>query len=154
MFIFSSQTILGKISIAEHEGKITHLYFSKEKISSDFLVKETPLLKEAFRQLNEYFSGKLKIFSLPLAPIGTTFMQSVWKTLPTIPYGTTASYKDIAIAINNPKAVRAVGMANNRNPIPIFIPCHRVIGSNWDLVGYGAGLSIKKQLLAIEGIKY
>ena len=91
-----------------------------------------------------------KIFTLPLAPVGTEFQQHVWKILQTIPYGETWSYKQVAVAIGNPKASRAVGMANNKNPLAIFIPCHRVIGSNGKLVGYAGGLNIKEHLLALE----
>jgi len=110
----------------------------------------TALTDEAARQLNAYLVGTLKTFSLPLAPSGTVFQKKVWHTLCDIPYGQTASYKDIAIAADNPKAVRAVGQANNKNPIPIFIPCHRVIGADGKLVGYSGGLAIKECLLMIE----
>ena len=94
--------------------------------------------------------GKRKEFTLPLAPVGTEFMIRVWKSLCAIPYGETRSYKEIAESIGNKKASRAVGLANNRNPIPIFIPCHRVIGANGKLVGYGGGLHIKSFLLKLE----
>lgn len=150
MYIFWSQTPLGKIHIVEQDGKIIHLYFPWEKIPKIYETKETPLLKKAFYQLDLYFSGKSKTFSLPLSPMGTPFMQKIWETLLTIPYWTTASYKDIAKLIGNEKAVRAVGMANNKNPIPIFIPCHRVIGSNGNLVWYWGWLGIKKKLLTLE----
>jgi methylated-DNA-[protein]-cysteine S-methyltransferase len=108
------------------------------------------LLKEAAEQLQNYFSGKLYKFSLPLAPEGTDFRLRVWETLISVPYGQTRSYKDIAQAIGNTKASRAVGLANNKNPIPIVIPCHRVIGSNGKLVGYRGGLQIKEYLLKLE----
>jgi len=102
-------------------------------------------------QLDAYFAGKLKIFTMPLLfEKGTTFQRSVWKALQSIPYGETRSYKDIATIIGNPKAVRAVGGANNKNPIGIVIPCHRVIGSNGKLVGYAGGLEKKKMLLKLE----
>ncbi len=104
----------------------------------------------AFQQLSEYFNKERQVFDLPLAPQGTAFQQRVWRALQQIPYGQTRSYKDIALAINNPKAYRAVGMANNKNPLMIFIPCHRVIGSNHRLVGYAGGLDIKEELLALE----
>ena len=94
--------------------------------------------------------GKRKSFDLPLKPEGTEFQKKVWNALLDIPYGETRSYKDIAVAIGNPKACRAVGMANNRNPISIIIPCHRVIGANGSLVGYGGGLPIKIELLNLE----
>ena len=95
-------------------------------------------------------SGELKTFDLPLDTAGTAFQESVWEALRQIPYGQTVSYKDIAIAINNPKAVRAVGGANNRNPISIITPCHRVIGMNGKLVGYGGGIDAKEYLLNLE----
>ena len=120
---------------------------------NDFQICETELIKRAKKQLFEYFEGKRKNFDLPLLKEGTPFQISVWSALEKIPYGETRSYKDIAIAINNPKAVRSVGMANNRNKIAIFIPCHRVIGADGKLVGYGGGLHIKRFLLELEGIK-
>ena len=100
--------------------------------------------------MSEYLIGKRKSFDLPLNPRGTVFQQQVWKALCDIPYGETRSYKQIAEAIGNPKAVRAVGMANNRNPVLIVVPCHRVIGANGKLVGYGAGIEKKEFLLKLE----
>lgn len=150
MPIYFYESDIGKVGLAEEAGKITHLYFIKEQLPEGIEIAETPIIKEAARQLRNYLAGKLKEFSLPLVPAGTDFMQRVWSSLCTIPYGQTASYKDIAVKIGAPKAARAVGMANNRNPIPIFIPCHRVIGANGSLVGYGGGLAIKKQLLDLE----
>lgn len=152
MHIFFYNTNIGKINIAEDDGKITYLNFWEKTIPKWYIIKETPIIKEAYKQLDLYLSGKLKDFNLPLSPAGTPFMQQVWKSLLDIPYGKTASYKDIAIAINNPKSSRAVGMANNKNPISIFIPCHRVIGSDGKLVGYWGGLDIKIKLLETEGI--
>jgi len=148
--LFYYQTDIGKIGIAENGQEITNIYFQGESVPKDILLNETNLIKEAAKQLNSYFAGELRTFELPLAPEGTEFMRSVWKALCEIPYGKTFSYKDIAQNIGNPKAVRAVGNANNRNPIPIIIPCHRVIGSNGKLVGYGGGLEIKKYLLDLE----
>ena len=107
-------------------------------------------LKEAIRQLRAYFAGELTDFDLPLAPQGTEFQQNVWAELCNIPYGETMSYGELARRIGNPKACRAVGLANGSNPIPIIIPCHRVIGSNGKLTGYGGGLPIKEKLLALE----
>ena len=107
-------------------------------------------LGEPIRQLLAYFAGDLEDFNLPLAPEGTPFQQSVWKKLCAIPYGETISYGELARRIGNPKANRAVGLANGSNPIPIIIPCHRVIGSNGKLTGYGGGLPIKEKLLALE----
>ena len=112
--------------------------------------KETPLLRVAKQQLSEYFAGQRTVFDLPIKTAGTAFQQQVWQALKAIPYGETRSYKEIAAAIGNPKAVRAVGGANNKNPISIVIPCHRVIGSSGQLVGYGGGLDAKVFLLALE----
>ena len=145
---------LGILGIGATEDKMTDLFFEYEieniKKSSNYIIKETPLIKKATSQLFEYLNEKRRDFNLPLLKEGTDFQISVWNELLKIPYGETRSYKDIAIAINNEKAVRAVGMANNRNKIPIFIPCHRVIGSNKKLVGYGGGLEIKEFLLNLE----
>lgn len=105
---------------------------------------------EVTRQLDEYFSGTRKTFSLPLNPQGTEFQKSVWTELQNIPYGTTAQYGEIASRINNPKACRAVGLANSRNPIPIIIPCHRIIGKDGSLTGFGGGIELKKKLLELE----
>ena len=112
----------------------------------------TPLLLEACRQLREYFAGERKAFALPLAPAGTEFQKKVWAALRDIPWGETRSYGDIARAIGKPAASRAVGMANGRNPLPIFIPCHRVIGTNGSITGYSGGLEKKRFLLRLEGI--
>lgn len=108
-------------------------------------------LEEAARQLAQYFAGRRRAFDLPLSPGGTGFQRRVWAALGEIPWGETRSYQDIARAIGNEKAVRAVGMANNRNPIPILIPCHRVVGKDGALVGYGGGLDRKRYLLGLEG---
>ena len=109
-----------------------------------------PLLRKTQKELEEYFSGRRQNFDISLNPCGTPFQQKVWQALQKIPYGRTASYKDIAEAINNTKAYRAVGMANNKNPIVILIPCHRVIGSNGKLVGFAGGLDLKQKLLNLE----
>jgi methylated-DNA-[protein]-cysteine S-methyltransferase len=109
------------------------------------------VLTEAIRQLHAYFDGRLREFDLPLEFHGTTFQQNCWRQLLTIPFGQTWSYMQMAQAIGSPKAVRAVGAANGANPIAIVVPCHRVIGANGKLVGYGGGLPLKKRLLALEG---
>ena len=146
---YTYETMLGSVTFAEEDGALlvitTHPYnnLSGEKM-------ETSLIKEAFLQLNEYLQGIRKEFDLPLNPRGTEFQKRVWKALLDIPYGETRSYKQIAETIGNPKAVRAVGMANNRNPLLIVVPCHRVIGANGKLVGYGAGLDKKEFLLQLE----
>lgn len=144
-------TPIGRITVAETGGWITNVYIERDHSSHfNYPVKHTDLLNEAKYQLTEYFLGKRKAFNLPLLPTGTNFVLSVWQTLVAIPYGETRSYKEIAEAIDNPKACRAVGQANNKNPIPILIPCHRVVGANGHLVGYGAGLDIKAYLLRLE----
>lgn len=114
------------------------------------LFQTTELLSMATIQLDEYFQGKRTVFSLPFKLTGTPFQLAVWKELQNIPYGKTISYKEIAQKINKPKAYRAVGMANNKNPLPIIIPCHRVIGSNRKLIGYAGGLKLKNYLLELE----
>ena len=115
-----------------------------------FVEAETPLIQQAAAQIAEYLAGARKEFSLPLALHGTDFQKAVWQALQKIPFGETRSYKDIAVMIGRPKAVRAVGMANNRNPISIIVPCHRVIGHDGSLVGYGGGLPLKEYLLNLE----
>ncbi|MDP6994514.1 MAG: methylated-DNA--[protein]-cysteine S-methyltransferase [Woeseiaceae bacterium] len=116
---------------------------------SDWIFNEKPFL-EARRQLDEYFAGKRRDFDLPLKPTGTEFQLQVLEELQKIPYGITCSYRDIAERIGRPKAVRAVGAANGRNPIPVIIPCHRVIGASGDLTGFGGGLPAKEALLRLE----
>ncbi len=148
--IFFYQTNIGEIGIAENKGSITNLFVKRERILRDVVVKETAVLKEAGKQLVDYLAGKRKSFALPLAPEGTEFQQKVWKALQEIPCGETRSYKDVARSIGQPKASRAIGMANNKNPILILIPCHRVIGANGKLVGYAAGLQVKEYLLKLE----
>jgi len=143
-------TLIGNVGIAEHEGCITNLFFAKDKLPAGIERIETEELKEAFLQLDRYLAGNLKAFSLPLAPAGTPFMQGVWRILSQIPYGATVSYRDVAVALGNPLASRAVGMANHRNPLPVFIPCHRVIGSDGNLAGYRGGQALKKLLLELE----
>lgn len=111
------------------------------------------LLREARRQLQAYFAGRLTAFDLPLAPNGTDFQRRVWSALTKIPFGTTISYADLARRLSNAAAVRAVGAANGRNPIPIIVPCHRVIGSDGSLTGFGGGLERKRWLLKHEGVQ-
>ncbi|MFL0268719.1 methylated-DNA--[protein]-cysteine S-methyltransferase [Candidatus Clostridium radicumherbarum] len=146
---FYYETKIGKIGIVENGTAITRVDFG-EIIPKDVNLAETALLKKAYKELQEYFDGKRQVFDLPLAPEGTEFQKKVWKVLQEIPYGKTYSYKDVAIKVGNEKASRAVGMANNKNPIAIFIPCHRVIGSNGKLVGYAGGLDVKEMLLTLE----
>lgn len=146
MFQYSYDTIIGKIFIAEKNGFIAQVSF--KEISAE--KKETALIKKTYLELAEYFNGKRQIFNVPLSPEGTPFQKKVWEELKKIPYGQTATYKEIAKGIDNEKACRAVGMANNKNPIAVIIPCHRVIGSNGSLTGYAGGLTVKNKLLQIE----
>ena len=151
--LFFYDTELGRPGIRDNSQNITNLYFESENISrDDVIIEESDLTKLAYTQIREYLDGQRKVFDLPLHPNGTEFQIKVWKALTEIPYGETRSYKDIAISIGNEKACRAVGMANNKNPIPIIIPCHRVIGANKKLVGYAGGLDLKERLLDLEGI--
>ena len=151
--VFYYNKSIGMIGIGEENGLITDVFFENRMMPYDSEIEETALIKETSKQLDEYLEGKRKNFDLPVFAAGTPFQQLVWEALKTIPYGETRSYKDIAVQIGKSKACRAVGMANNRNPIAIIIPCHRVIGSKGELVGYGGGLDIKKQLLRLEGKK-
>lgn len=143
-------TLLGPICITQENSAIIRISLQDEKIPENSEKAETELLQHAFRQMEEYLDGKRKVFDLPLMLSGTLFLQQVWKQLQQIPYGTTASYKDIAAAIGNPKATRAVGQANHRNPIAIVVPCHRVISADGSLGGYGGGLPLKRFLLDLE----
>ena len=146
------ETHLGYMALSEEEGHITRLYLPNTP-TPRLMPHETPLLSRAREQLLEYLAGERKKFDLPLAPQGTPFQQKVWKALQEIPWGETRSYKDIALAADCPKGFQAVGMANHRNPIPIFIPCHRVIAADGSLGGYAGGLELKKALLTIEGMQ-
>ncbi len=143
----------GRVFLARKDAGMTHISFQKgaQPIEPEPSWREDrePLL-EAIDQLHAYFYGTQEHFTLPLAPEGTSFQQAVWDALQSIPCGETASYADIARIIGKPKAVRAVGAANGRNPLPIVIPCHRIIGSNGKLTGYAGGLTIKKALLDHE----
>jgi methylated-DNA-[protein]-cysteine S-methyltransferase len=117
----------------------------------DWREGDHPVLRQAATELGEYFAGGRRTFGLPLAPRGTDFQQAVWRTLATIPYGATVSYTELASRVGRPEAVRAVGAANGRNPLPIVLPCHRVIGANGSLTGFGGGLPMKRFLLDLEG---
>lgn len=142
-----------KIILVGDKDGITNLFFDngkKEIVISEGWELSEQYFSEAKQQLMEYFSGKRKVFQLKLNPKGTEFQKNVWNELIKIPYGETRTYKDIALAVGNHKASRAIGMANNRNPIPLIIPCHRVVGSNGKLVGYAYGLELKTELLNLE----
>jgi len=161
---------IGPLGIMEEEGSISGVFFRDKKISpvlnavlvnamstkapfANVAIAETPLIKKTAAQLKEYFAGTRKVFDIPLLLRGTDFQVAVWNVLQKIPYGKTCTYKDIATLAGNPKACRAAGMANNRNPIVIIVPCHRVIGSDGSLTGYGGGLEVKEYLLKLEGEK-
>ena len=139
---------IGKLWLQEEDGALVRVSFQPDAASQT--EEETPLLGQAKQQLAEYFAGQRQAFDLPLRMQGTPFQQKVWAALRTIPYGETRSYGQIAVQVGNPKAGRAVGMANNRNPIAIIVPCHRVIGANGSLTGYAGGLNVKQELLALE----
>ena len=156
---------LGKLKIEEDGESITALHlcideankadeannsYKDEKSGECSIYNETPLLQETKNQLAEYFAGKRREFDLPISLHGTDFQKKVWKVLRSIPYGETLSYGEVAARIGNPKASRAVGGANNKNPILIIVPCHRVIGADGSLVGFGCGLPAKEYLLALE----
>jgi methylated-DNA-[protein]-cysteine S-methyltransferase len=144
---------LGLLLIAGDDFGLRHIMFPSEvppSFPDAAWHEDAAPLAETIRQLEAYFAGELESFTLPLAPHGTPFQMEVWRRLCDIPYGQTISYGELARRIGNPKASRAVGLANGSNPIPIVIPCHRVIGSNGKLTGYGGGLPIKEKLLALE----
>ena len=148
IYRYSYETVLGSVTFVEEDGALLAISCSP---IFEGMEKETPLIRKAYSQLTEYLQGERKTFDLPISLKGTPFQQQVWKALCEIPYGETRSYKQIAEAIGNPKSVRAVGMANNRNPLLIVVPCHRVIGTNGKLVGYGGGIEKKEFLLRLEG---
>jgi len=153
MFYTRMESPVGKLLMAADEQGLRQVSFESSKraasVPPDWSEDKAPFA-EVIRQLQAYFRGELKAFDLPLAPEGTEFQLLVWNSLRTIPYGETISYAQLAQNIGNPKAVRAVGLANGCNPIPIIIPCHRVIGSDGSLTGFGGGLPNKKKLLALE----
>ncbi len=149
------QSPIGLISMGETGGFLTRADFVVQSpelghFQSDNISISSTLLKDACRQLDEYFEGRRQKFDLALKPHGTDFQRSAWESLLRIPYGETRSYLQQAESIHNPRAIRAIGHANSRNPIPIIIPCHRVIGKNGSLTGYAGGLDRKTRLLALE----
>jgi len=139
---------VGKLKIDADDRSITGIWLNAKGTITPG--RATGAAAELERQLDAYFAGTLRVFELPLAPKGTPFQLDVWKALQKIPYGSTCSYSDIAKRIGRSDAVRAVGAANGQNPIPIVIPCHRVIGANGSLTGFGGGLKMKAQLLDLE----
>ena len=156
-YTWIEKTPVGRILVAGDDAGLKFVQFreddSLEQLIQDDWEQNERALKNAVQQIHGYFAGKLTSFDLPLAPEGTAFQKKVWKALCKVKFGATASYGEIAKAIGNPAACRAVGLANGRNPIAIVIPCHRIIGTNGKLVGYGGGLDRKKTLLALEGLE-
>lgn len=148
MYSYTYNTQIGNITIVATNDYIANLYINYNNIK--IIQKETKLIKQTFNEIKEYLNRQRQYFSIPIKIEGTDFQNKVWQELLKISYGETRSYKDIAININNSKACRAVGTAIKNNPIPIIIPCHRVINSNKNLGGYAYGLEIKNILLKIE----
>lgn len=144
---FYYTTAIGPLVIGEEDGYITRIKFSAP---SDMPCGETPLIKKAHAQIEEYLRGERTAFDLPLRAEGTSFQKKVWDVLASIPYGEVRTYGQVAAQAGNPKACRAVGMANNRNPLAVVVPCHRVIGANGTLTGYAGGLGVKEKLLDLE----
>ena len=151
-YLWQYESPLGQLGLVETKGALSHILFAGEALTGEeaWETKATPLIKQTAQALDEYFAGKRKTFAIPLYVQGTPFQQKVWQALQAIPYGATCRYMDIAAQVGSPKAMRAVGMANHNNTIPIIIPCHRVIGANGKLTGYAGGLHIKQYLLDLE----
>jgi len=141
------KTPVGNILITEKDGFISELELNSTQKPS---APPSPLLREAARQIEEYFLKKRRKFDLPVNPDGTIFQKAVWREMQKIRFGKTASYKNIAEAVGNPRAFRAVGGAANKNPIALIIPCHRVVGADGSLTGFAGGMALKKKLLDFE----
>ncbi len=151
-------TPIGELTLESDGTHLTAVLFPGEKSRSlepvtvlEEMPADHPAFGPACRQLDEFFAGQRKAFDLPLKPLGTAFQLKVWRELLRIPYGQTSTYGELAKKLGNPRACRAVGAANGRNPLPIIVPCHRVIGSNGKLTGFAGGLEVKKRLLELEG---
>lgn len=147
------QSPLGVMTLQANQEGLLGAWFETQTTQPDSLgiyTEDNPVLCQAVVQLTEYFSGSRSDFDLPVAAKGTAFQTQVWKALATIPYGETWSYQDLANAIGNPKAVRAVGLANGKNPVSVIVPCHRVIGKSGKLTGYAGGVERKAKLLQLE----
>ena len=142
----SVETPIGRLWLATTDGGLGSIAFHGPAGATS----DDALLREAEEQLSAYFAGELTRFELPLAPRGTEFQRRVWDAVAAVPYGTTTTYSRLAASISRPRATRAVGAANGRNPLPIVVPCHRVIGASGALTGYGGGLDVKRALLALE----
>jgi len=153
-YFFFYQTKIGTLCIAEENGRLIHIGLNgalpQDINPQNSKREETALIRKAYAEIKEYLSGNLKKFDLPLEPRGTGFQLKIWSAMQKIPYGKTMSYGQLARAAGFAKAARAAGMACNRNPLPIVVPCHRVIGADGSLTGYGGGLEIKRFLLSLE----
>lgn len=159
-------TIIGEVILGSFDGKLCLLDFRyrrmrttvdnriRKGLNANFRERDDEILEKTGRQLDEYLAGDRKEFDIPLLTVGTDFQKSVWDALVKVPYGTTSTYLKLAKSINNEKAVRAVAAANGANSIGIIIPCHRIIGSDGELVGYGGGLPVKKRLLKLEAANF
>ncbi len=141
---------IGKIAIAEENEKIVRIFLQTDKIPFDAIVTTNSTLSVAMKQLDEYFAGKRKNFSLPIELNGSDFNVKVWQEILKIPYGKTVSYQEIAKKIGKPTACRAIGQAANKNPLPLIIPCHRIIGKNGKLTGFVCSVKVKQKLLDME----
>lgn len=150
MKVLYMQSPVGVLTLAQEGEALSHLLFGRVGLLGA-QEEASPLLEEAKRQLGEYFAKGRRAFDLPLAPKGTAFQMRVWQALQSIPYGETRNYQQVAGMAGSPKACRAAGMANHNNPLSILIPCHRVIGKDGGLTGYGGGLEAKRFLLELEG---
>lgn len=150
MNIFQYSTDIGVIGIAEQDGTLTNIFFETDPVPAEAAVRETQAIREAHGQIIRYLAGELREFSLPLAPQGTQFLRGVWDQLRAVAYGQTATYSQIAGRAGNSRAVRAVGLACARNPLPLIIPCHRILGTSGKLTGYRGGLALKQRLLEME----
>lgn len=144
------QTPAGLLGVAEKDGAVTNLWFETDRLPDIRPAPPTIAISRAASELLAYFAGELRDFTIPLAPRGTPYMMLIWELLRGVPYGETATYGEIAALSGNSRAARAVGLANNRNPVPIFIPCHRIVGSDGKLTGYRGGLELKRRLLGLE----
>lgn len=142
---------IGYLHIKATEDALVEISFLEEEKKQYPAKPPSGIIEKAVEQLNEYFEGNRTVFELPLAPEGTKFQRQVWSALQAIPFGSTITYSRLSEKLGNPKAIRAVGRANGQNPIPIIIPCHRVVGSNDDLIGYSGGIERKLRLLQHEG---
>ena len=143
------ETPVGDMAVGEEDGSLVRLWLPNQP-TLRMMPHKTPLLERAQGQILEYLNGQRQVFDLPLSPVGTPFQQKVWEALLDIPYGETESYGELAKRIGSPGGARAVGLANRNNPLPILIPCHRVVGAKGTLTGYAGGLELKQALLALE----